>query len=142
MVSQQAVSLPDVTRDRRHPGLRPPWQKGESGNPGGVKHRTEWHKVMALARENSMAAMAKLVQLIENEDARIAFMASQAVLERAWGKPKDADPNEAPPSRIDLRSLTPSQLEVLMSLARQRDGVIDGEAVDTDASTPASPTEG
>lgn len=97
---------------------------------------------MALARENSMAAMAKLVQLIENEDARIAFMASQAVLERAWGKPKDADPNEAPPSRIDLRSLTPSQLEVLMSLARQRDGVIDGEAVDTDASTPASPTEG
>jgi hypothetical protein len=74
---------------------------------------------MSLARQNSARAMQTLIDLMGSEDQRIAMLAAQSVLERAWGRPKEVDPNNAKsPPVIDLSRLTPAELEVLMKLAR------------------------
>ena len=44
-------------------GYLTPWQKGVSGNPGGRSKR--FHQVQELARENSVAAINKLADLME-----------------------------------------------------------------------------
>jgi hypothetical protein len=99
--------------------LRPPWQKGQSGNPGGLSGTGEWHRVMSLARQNSTRAMQTLIDLMSSEDQRIAMLAAQSVLERAWGRAKEVDPNASQQrSVIDLSRLAPHELELLMKLAR------------------------
>jgi len=34
-----------------------------------------------------------LIELIQSEDERVALMAADKVFERAWGRPKEYDPN-------------------------------------------------
>lgn len=62
-----------------------PFVKGQSGNPGG--RPKENAEVKRLAREQGVAAIAKLVALMASEDERISLAASQALLDRAFGKP-------------------------------------------------------
>jgi len=64
------------------------WKPGESGNPGG---RTIAHsECQRLAREASPKAIMRLIELVDSDDERVALLASEKVLERAWGKPKDS----------------------------------------------------
>jgi hypothetical protein len=67
--------------------LRPPWQKGESGNPAGYPKK--YAQVVKLARAHSPRAIQRLAELIESDDERVALVAAQAVLERGWGKPRE-----------------------------------------------------
>ena len=63
---------------------------GTSPNPGGVaKVKRE---VIQLAREASPAAMRRLIQIVEDDDAPVgAHLAAAAqILDRAFGKPKQA----------------------------------------------------
>lgn len=62
-----------------------PWVKGQSGNPGG-RPKAE-REVMDLARDASPRAMGRLIELVENEDARVSIQAANSVLDRAFGKP-------------------------------------------------------
>lgn len=64
----------------------PNWKKGESGNPSG-RPKVAW-QVKQCAKENSEAAMRKIVALMENEDPRVALAAAIHVLDRAYGKPE------------------------------------------------------
>jgi hypothetical protein len=99
--------------------LRAPWPRGQSGNPSGYGTVGEYHRTVSLARQHSAEAMSKLIELIDHDDPRIAMLASQAVLERAWGRVKEADPNASQPrSVIDLSRLAPHELEILMRLAK------------------------
>jgi HEAT repeat protein len=61
------------------------FQKGQSGNPGG--RPKECAEVKALAREHGAEAIAKLVELMRGEDARVAKAAADALLDRGFGKP-------------------------------------------------------
>ncbi len=64
------------------------FQKGKSGNPGGrPKENTE---VRAAARLHGMAAIDKLVELMNDDDKRIAVTAAQAILDRGFGKPSQS----------------------------------------------------
>ena len=64
------------------------FQKGKSGNPGGrPKENTE---VRAAARLHGMAAIDKLAGLMDNADPRIVVAASQAILDRGFGKPSQS----------------------------------------------------
>ena len=79
------------------------FKRGESGNPGG--RTVAYAECRRLCREASQRAAERLVELIESADERIALMAADKVLERAWGKPQ-----EVPPDRDhDIRKLPPDQ---------------------------------
>jgi hypothetical protein len=64
-------------------GLLRPIQKGEVRNTGG--RGGEYRETVQLARQHSVAAMQKLIEKMDSPDERVALIAQQAVLERAWG---------------------------------------------------------
>ena len=49
-----------------------------------------------MARKASPAAMGRLIELMNSRDERVALMAADKVLERAWGKPKEQRDDEGP----------------------------------------------
>jgi hypothetical protein len=73
------------------PGPGRPFQKGNSGNPGGRPKALG--EVQQLARQHTYRAIELLVEVAENENAspsaRIA--AWSAILDRGWGKPQSAE---------------------------------------------------
>jgi len=61
------------------------FQKGKSGNPGGRPQVKG--EVRKLAQSKAPRAFKRLVELMESKDQRVAIAASNAVLDRAYGKP-------------------------------------------------------
>jgi hypothetical protein len=102
-----------------------PFPKGKSGNPGG--RTKQFAQCQRLCREASPDAARRLIELIQSEDERVALMAADKVFERAWGKPKEYDPNaEAPkkappfdPSLYTTEELRRMQEVMLMIAERQ-----------------------
>jgi hypothetical protein len=64
------------------------FKKGQSGNPTGNKGST-YGEVVQIARQYGEKAVRRLVELVDSDDERVAFMASQALLDRAYGKPRE-----------------------------------------------------
>jgi hypothetical protein len=62
------------------------FQKGQGGNPGG--RPVVAREVTELARQNAARAVARLVELIDADDPRVAIAASNAILDRACGRPR------------------------------------------------------
>ena len=106
------------------------FQPGQSGNPGG---RTKADReVVELAREASPRAIGRLVELVENENGRIAVAACTALLDRAFGKPTQpiAGDDAADPIRVAANAM-PS-VDALAKLSpedRQAMRVILGRAM-------------
>jgi hypothetical protein len=67
------------------------FKPGQSGNPGG--RTASFAECQRLAREASPDAMRRLIELMASPDERVALMAADKILERAWGKPKEQDPD-------------------------------------------------
>jgi hypothetical protein len=65
------------------------WRPGQSGNPGG--RTPEFADCQRLCREASPEAARRLIGLMYSEDERVALMAADKVLDRAWGRPKEPD---------------------------------------------------
>lgn len=89
----------DKSTDRRLANLRPNWQPGQSGNPGGRAKRND--AVKPLLDQFGPDAIRKLVTLMDSEDERIALMAAKEIADRAYGKAKPAEDDDN-----DQRSLT------------------------------------
>ncbi len=68
-----------------------PFQPGQSGNPSGKGGA--YHEAQRICRDASPAAARRLVALMDDADSRVALMAADRVLDRAWGKPRDAAPD-------------------------------------------------
>ena len=117
------------------------WKPGESGNPGG---RTIAHsECQRLAREASPKAIMRLIELVDSDDERVALLASEKVLERAWGKPKE---QQQPERKNPLDEMTPEQrrkrlLELFAyaeTLQPPQDARIDeAEPVNVSGATPS-----
>src|ERR1700681_4033900 len=69
------------------------WKPGQSGNPSG--HAAEYGEVINLARQFSVRAMERLGELMESEDERVAAVAANSILDRAYGKPEVRRPDPA-----------------------------------------------
>lgn len=81
------------------------FKPGQSGNPKGRPKVP--NEVKRLAREASPRAMQRLVELIEDEDSRVAMMAAKEVLDRAYGKVAPAEIDEGGKSvTINIVKLT------------------------------------
>jgi hypothetical protein len=65
------------------------WQPGQSGNPKGRPKLPV--DIRALAKERSLHAFRRIVELIDSDDERVALAAAKEVLDRAWGKASAAD---------------------------------------------------
>lgn len=80
-----AETRPSIIPTHGRGKLRP-FQPGQSGNPTGAS--TRFHEVRQLMRDASPAAAKRLIDLINSTDERVALVAAEKVLERAWGSPK------------------------------------------------------
>ena len=65
------------------------WRPGVSGNPSG--HSGEYGVAIKLAQRASPTAMRRLIELMDSEDERVAAVACNAILDRAFGRPKVAE---------------------------------------------------
>jgi hypothetical protein len=73
------------------------YKPGESGNHGG---RTDQYlEAQRICRDATPAAARKMVALMDSEDERVALMAADKVFERAWGKPREYNPENANAAR-------------------------------------------
>jgi hypothetical protein len=90
------------------------FKPGQSGNPDGSRGAAHVD-VVRLARSHSVDAVLRLVELMASDDERVALMASQALLDRAFGKPKDVAP------AIDM-AVDAKRQELLATLCRHLDG--------------------
>jgi hypothetical protein len=97
--------------------LRVPWRPGQNGNPQG-KRGDEYLETIRLARQASPETMRKLIAKTDSNDDRVALVAMQAILDRAWGKPRDYDPKSAQAGglRIDVGKLTSEQRQLLLAI--------------------------
>lgn len=132
MPDQQVIapsSPPVYQGGRGHSELHPElakrlWKPGQSGNPGGKGGL--YKETQRLAREISPRAMQRLIKMAElevidetgqlaeiskNSDPRVVAAAAGAILDRAWGKPKEYDPQseEVQPQPIDPAQFTAKQ---------------------------------
>jgi len=99
-------------------GTLRPFQPGQSGNPSGKGGL--FHEAQRICREASPAAARRMVELMNSADERLALMAADKVLERAWGKPKEM-PDKPPedPEDIERRRVARAlMIEYLNKLAR------------------------
>jgi hypothetical protein len=85
-----------------------PYQKGQSGNPGG-RPRTvlaNGKTLREMAREHTEVALNALIEVVTSDKtsdtARVT--AAQALLDRGWGKPTQpiSGDDEAPPIQHEL----------------------------------------
>jgi hypothetical protein len=87
------------------------WQPGQSGNPAG--HSGLYGEAVSLARQAAPTAVRRLIELMASEDERVASVAANAILDRAFGKPRDYDPTAegaSPKPSFDPRRYTAEQL--------------------------------
>lgn len=69
---------------------RTSFKPGQSGNPGG--RPKDVGEVIELAREHTTTAIKRLVYWMNHENPKASVAATQAILDRGWGKP--VQPNE------------------------------------------------
>src|SRR5438128_7446343 len=97
-------------------------QPGQSGNRSG--QAAEYGDVIRLARALSLRAVERLGELMESEDERVAAVARNAVLDRAFGKPQPSRPEKESSvaerlAKIRTRVLR-SQRDLLIAPVRRR----------------------
>jgi hypothetical protein len=94
--SEDAAETRPVLVPAHGNGALRPFQPGQSGNPSGKGGL--FHEAQRICREASPAAARRMVELMSSADERVALLAAEKVMERAWGKPKEKP--DAPPDDV------------------------------------------
>jgi hypothetical protein len=85
------------------------WRPGQSGNPTGNKGAL-YQECLRLSRTASPEAIRRLIELMGDEDPRVSVVACNAILDRAWGKPRETPPTEKPEAPPNFSNLSDEQL--------------------------------
>ena len=96
-------------------GILRPFQKGQTGNDSGIYGSSAYHEARRICAEASPEAARKQVELMGSDDPRVVFMATEAVLNRGAGKPRDHS-NEQGTGRINLSALSVEERETMARL--------------------------
>ena len=76
--------------DRLLPAMRSRmWKPEQSGNPTG--HSGEYGTAISLPQRAAPRAVRRLIELMDSEDERVAAVACNSILDRAFGKSKPAE---------------------------------------------------
>ena len=83
-------------------GWLKPFKRGQSGNPGG--RNGEYGEMMRICRQFTPDAAYTLAGLMfGSDDDRVRAMCAKELMERAWGKPREAEPESLDPSALERR---------------------------------------
>ena len=88
-------------------------QPGETANPSG--HGGRYHEVVKLAREASPEAMQTLIEIMRDadEETRARIVAIEGILNRAFGRPREMQPEAAAPP-LDLTAVSEEKLLLII----------------------------
>lgn len=100
----------------RNGGLLRPFQKGQAPRPPGVSTEGEYHAARKLCADNTLKAVQVQIDLMDHEDKRIAFLATEAILKRGIGAPRDHSGDKQ--MRVDLTVLNEEQRKSLADILR------------------------
>lgn len=97
-------------------GMLRPFQPGNTfGRDARPSH---YNETVALARQASPDAIRVLIERLHDPDGRIAVVAANSILERAFGKVREMKVEEQPQAHIDLSTLTNAELALLVGLVQ------------------------
>lgn len=82
--------MADISKSTAKKPRGKPFQKGQTGNPGGRPARTpEEFALIEACKAKTPAALAVMERIMENgENERNQLSAAMAIIERAYGKPE------------------------------------------------------
>jgi hypothetical protein len=83
------------------------WRPGQSDNPSG--HSGEYGVAIKLAKQAAPYAVRRLIELMDSEDQRVAAVACNSVLDRAFGRPGPAAKEEKEGMEARLANMTREQ---------------------------------
>jgi hypothetical protein len=122
-----ADALPPETAPVMRPAVVPehgrgvlrPFQPCQSGNPSG--RSGPYRETQRLARDAAPAVTCRLIEIaLTDADTRVAVVAGNSVLDRAFGKPRDYDPKEDRPAvTYDTSGFTRDERVQLLALLRK-----------------------
>jgi hypothetical protein len=106
------------------------WLPGQSANPGGRPKKDV--DIAALATEHTPQAFAKIVELLNHKDGRVALAAANSIIDRAFGKP--AQSVQAKVETLDIAKLwlhavsnpTPAKTIEVEAQAAQETRIVGG----------------
>ena len=94
--------------------LKPRWQPGQSGNPSGRPQMSP--EVKAALAGAALPAIQKQIELLGCGDVRVELMASQALLDRFYGKAV-----QAVEANVTTTNVQQAHLQILVELQAKRD---------------------
>lgn len=118
-------------------GMLQPWKPGQSGRPGGLLRTDDYIMCVRACQKLSPESVEKVVHLMRTStDERVQYMTATWIVERAFGKPKEYDPNAAREhgASVDVANLTPAELETLLAITRR--GAVTQPSADPNLSDP------
>jgi hypothetical protein len=110
-----------------------PWAPGQSGNPGGRPAMPP--EVKAALAGASLDAVKKQIELMNCGDPRIELLASQALLDRHFGKAA-----QAIDKTVTTTSVQAAHLEVLMRIQAKHDEA-EAKVIELDGGTAIPPAD-
>src|SRR5262249_9268815 len=106
------------------------WKPGQSGNPTG--YSGAYGEVARLARQAAPYAVQRLIQLMDSDDERVATVACNSVLDRAFGRPKpvmeEKDDLETRVANMTREERLARMRELLAPMRKYLDELNDEEA--------------
>ena len=97
-------------------GRLKPFKKGDVANPRGFGG--QYQECMRIYRDASPEAARKMVAMLKSDDDRVVLLAAEKIMDRSWGKVKDADPGQADPAAAERRQKMRAEvIRMLQALA-------------------------